>query len=415
MPEFVYQGLDAQGAVRQGRLHAATPSDALRQLRGQGITATDLRPAEGTVADAPGVAPQQPPSRRTWRRRRVSRKDMATFTSELATMLRAGLTLERSLRLLHDINAAQPELQKAVTAILDDIKAGQPLSRALARHPALFDDFFVSLVRAGESTGHLAQALDRIVEHQTRVRELRDKAMAAATYPAILAGVSLLSLVVMLVYVVPQFRSVFGELGERLPLPTRWVMSLSDALTAQPAYAASAVAMLLVAVVWVASRPKARAAALALLYRWPIVGALMLRYRQAMFARTLGALLANGVNLVAALRIAADTMQQPAHRDVVAQAAQDVKAGRRVAEALGARGFFEPLIINLVKVGEETGRLGPMWTEAAAILERDVQQRLQRLLALLEPVLILTLGAIIAAIIMAILMGILAVNDLAAL
>ncbi|TSE20187.1 Type II secretion system protein F [Tepidimonas alkaliphilus] len=412
MSEFIYRAIDARGGVQTGKIQAYGLAAAARQLRTQGLTPLELQPAEavGVVEDLPPAA-----SWTRWRvtHRRVRARDLSTWTSELSTMLRAGLPLDRCLRLLALMAPAAP-LQSATEMLLSDIKAGQPLSRALARHPELFGEFFINLVRAGEATGQLAEALERIREHQERVRELREKAWTAATYPVILAAISVISLVVMLVYVVPQFRGLFGDLGDRLPLATQWVMSVSDALTRNPWLTTVSIVCVLLFILILARQQSVRRRVVQALHRWPVVGSLLTRYQQAVFVRTLGAMLNNGVGLVTALKIAGDTFVLPEFKKYIEDIAVEVKNGRRLADVMQRQVFFEPLVVNLVKVGEETGRLGPMWSEAASIIEREVQQRLQRLLALLEPALILVLGALIAGIILSILMGILAVNDLAA-
>ncbi|MDM7462915.1 MAG: type II secretion system F family protein, partial [Tepidimonas taiwanensis] len=338
--------------------------------------------------------------------------DIGAYTAELATMLRAGLSLDRALRLLGS-RVAHPQIAQVNQQLLEDIKAGHPFSRALARHPKIFDDFFVNLVRAGEASGHLGDALVRVQEHQERVRALRAQAVAAATYPAILLLVSLLSVLVMLLYVVPQFREVFSELGDRLPLATRLMMGLSAALTENATTWVAVVVVAVAATLAALRSDSGRAAWRRMQYRLPLIGPLRSRYQQAVFARTLGTLLDSGVNLVAALGIAADAFGHPADRGAIAAVTAEIKSGRRMADVLQEAALFDPLVTNLVRVGEETGRLGPMWQEVARILEREVQARMQRWLTVLEPVLILVLGALIAGIIVSILLGILAVNDLA--
>lgn len=424
MPDFWYRGIDTSGRGCEGRVHAWDEGTALRQLRAQGILARELSPVLPGMSSSDAEPPMSLPlhTARPVPRLTIGRllgrvsspraADVHAYTTELATMLKAGLSLDRALRLLGPM-APHPQLATVNQQLLDDIKAGLPFSRALARHPHLFDDFFVNLVRAGEASGQLGDALTRVQAHQERVRALRDRAAAAATYPAILLGVSVLSLLVMLLYVVPQFRGVFAELGDRLPLATQIIMGLSASLTHHAlVWAIAVVAVGMVIMAYLRSHA-GRVAWQRLQYRLPLIGPLRTRYQQAVFARTLGTLLDSGVNLVAALGIAAGALANPAHRQHITVMTVDIKAGGRMADTLQTLNFFDPLVVNLVRVGEETGRLGPMWQEVAQILEREVQARTQRLLTVLEPVLILLLGALIAGIIVSILLGILAVNDLA--
>jgi general secretion pathway protein F len=427
MPEFRYAGIDPQGQPRRGQLSAVDAADALRRLLAERIVVHQLDTADGattavglapSIREEPGVPSAVPGGGAAawsfrWRsRQRPRRQDVQAYTAELLTMLRAGLSLDRALRLLGQL-ALHPQLHTINAQLLDDIKAGIPFSRALAKHPTVFDDFYINMVRTGELSGQLADALARVADHLERIRQLREKALAAATYPAILAMVAVLSLLIMLLYVVPQFRQVFGELGDRLPLATQAIMALSQLLTDHALAIAVTVALSVGAIAaWLRS-PDGRQRWLRLQYRLPLWGPLRMQYEQAMFARTLGTLLQSGVALVTALAIAEGAFAHPAYRQALARATADVKQGRRMAEALQALGLFDTLTVNLVRVGEETGRLAPMWQEVAHILERDVQTRMQRLLTVLEPALILILGAIIAGIIVSILLGILSVNDLA--
>lgn len=419
MPSFDYCGFDRSGHSCSGSISASSVEQALLKLRASGVTPVSLQVANGAGGGAIDLKMESPGSARgrsfEWFfRTKVSLDDIANWTKELATMLRAGLPLDRCLRLLQDVAISHP-LRTVSGQILADIKSGQTFSRALARHPGLFDEFFAQLVRAGELTGNLAGALDRIHRHQQHVRELRERVVAAATYPLILAIVSVLTLLIMLIYVVPQFSGVFGELGDRLPWGTQIVLALSKSLTRRPVIGWGLLLVSLAGVVALGAHPGVRKRVLLAMYRWPLIGVLLVRYRQAVFARTMAALLGNGVSMIVALNAALDVFPRREHRQVIAHLAGEVKAGARLGETLQKQKLFEPLVVQLVKVGEETGRLAEMWEEAALIVERDVQQRLQRLLTLLEPVLILLLGAIVAGIILAIVMGILAVNDLAVL
>ena len=224
---------------------------------------------------------------------------------------------------------------------------------------------------------------------------------------------AVLSLVVMLGFVVPQFEKLFAEMGDALPMPTRFVMNLGKAFT-QYGLVIGAVAL---AGGWLIGRwlrsPSGKRWWQARLLRMPLVGRIALKYQLTLFSRSLGTLLGNGVPMLTALHIASDTVGNVVLQQSLVRVAPIVKEGGRVVQAIQATGIFEPLAINLVRVGEETGRVGPMMLELASILNREVETGIKRLLTLVEPVLILVLGVLIAAIIVSILMGILSVNDLA--
>lgn len=417
MPDYLWRAATAAGKVEEGQLSAASEALALKQLRAQGLT--PLRLADAATADATdqparkaqgGALLGQPKTRAA--KGPVNAADVHALTSELAIMLRAGLALDNALRVLIDM-AHKPSLRDLVQGILDAVKGGTPLSRALAAHRGLFGDFYINMVRSGEISGQMSAVLDRLVEHMERQRALRESVVSATIYPAILLAVAVLSLVAMLGFVVPQFEKLFTDMGDALPLPTRIVMEMGHAFRQYGLVIAIVVAggvMLLLR--WLRS-PAGRQWWQTRLLRLPLVGRLALKYQLTLFSRSLGTLLGNGVPMLTALHIATDTVGNIVLQQALAKVAPIVKEGGKVVQAIAATGIFEPLAINLIRVGEETGRVGPMMLELSNILNREVETGIKRLLTLVEPVLILVLGVLIAAIIVSILLGILSINDLA--
>ncbi|WP_333706001.1 type II secretion system F family protein [Ottowia beijingensis] len=410
MPEFAWRAAQADGHLVEGRTEAAAADAVLRQLRERGLT--PIRVESTAAAEQAGAAGAPGRARRRVDRGPVNRADVLAFTSELSIMLRAGLALDNALRVLIEM-AHKPSVRTLLEGILEDVKGGAPFSRALSGHRELFGDFYINMVRSGEVSGQMSLVLERLVEHLERLRALRESVVSATIYPTILLAVAVLSLVVMLGFVVPQFKTLFSDLGDGLPLPTRIVMGLGDAFRQYGWGIAIGFALLLLL-----ARRWLRTAAgrqwwqnLAL--RMPIIGTLLYKYDLTLFSRSLGTLLGNGVPLLTALQIATDTVGNANLRARLAKMAPMVKGGGRMVAAMTATHSFEPLAINLVRVGEETGRIGPMMLELASLLTRDVETGIKRALTLLEPILILVLGVLVAAIIVSILMGILSVNELA--
>ena len=424
MPDFFWRAAGTDGKVGTGQLDAPNEAAVLKQLRSKGLTplavqdaasaaARGMATAANASASAAAIASagfKQPKARVD--KSPVKSKDVLAFTSELAIMLRAGLALDNALRVLIEMSY-KPAVGQLLQGILEAVKGGTPLSRALQTHAALFGDFYINMVRSGEASGQMSAVLDRLVEHMERQRALRESVVSATIYPAILITVAVLSLVVMLGFVVPQFEKLFAEMGDALPMPTRFVMNLGKAFT-QYGLVIGAVAL---AGGWLIGRwlrsPSGKRWWQARLLRMPLVGRIALKYQLTLFSRSLGTLLGNGVPMLTALHIASDTVGNVVLQQSLVRVAPIVKEGGRVVQAIQATGIFEPLAINLVRVGEETGRVGPMMLELASILNREVETGIKRLLTLVEPVLILVLGVLIAAIIVSILMGILSVNDLA--
>jgi len=417
MPDYVWRAATAAGKVEQGQLSAASEAAALRQLRAQGLTPLRLQDAASAGSDMAAAAPGKGIPLAAGAKARAARgpvnaADVLALTTELAIMLRAGLALDNALRVLIDMTH-KPSVGALVRGVLEAVKGGTPLSRALAAHRELFGDFYINMVRSGEVSGQMSAVLDRLVEHMERQRALRESVISATIYPAILLGVAVLSLVAMLGFVVPQFEKLFTDMGDALPLPTRIVMEMGHAfkqyglVMAVLAFAGGALLLR-----WLRS-PAGRHWWQSRLLRLPLVGRLALKYQLTLFARSLGTLLGNGVPMLTALHIATDTVGNTVLRQALAKVAPIVKEGGKVVQAVGATGIFEPLAINLIRVGEETGRIGAMMLELSNILNREVETGIKRLLTLVEPVLILVLGMLIAAIIVSILLGILSINDLA--
>lgn len=416
MPDYVWRAATAAGKVEEGRLTAPSSAAALKQLREQGLTALRIDDA-ATAAAGPattravdGLARARGKPRQA--KGPVKAADVLALTSELAIMLRAGLALDNALRVLIDM-AHKPSVAALVQGILDAVKGGTPLSRALAAHRGLFSDFYINMVRSGEVSGQMSAVLDRLVEHMERQRALRESVISATIYPAILLGVAVLSLVAMLGFVVPQFEKLFTDMGDALPLPTRVVMEMGHAFRQYGLVIGVLAAMAVVLLLRWLKTPQGRQWWQTRLLRLPLMGRLALKYQLTLYSRSLGTLLGNGVPMLTALHIATETIGNTVLQQALAKVAPIVKEGGKVVQAITATGIFEPLAINLIRVGEETGRVGPMMLELSNILNREVETGIKRLLTLVEPVLILVLGMLIAAIIVSILLGILSINDLA--
>ncbi len=420
MPDFAWRAANGAGKVETGHFAAPGEAGVVRHLRSLGLTPLSIDAATGAggsggIGRPGGALPaglQSPAGGGRKARGPVNAADVLALTSELAIMLRAGLALDNALRVLIDMSH-KPSVAALVQGVLDAVKGGTPLSRALAVHRDLFGDFYINMIRSGEASGQMSAVLDRLVEHMERQRALRDNVVSATIYPAILLTVAVLSLIAMLGFVVPQFEKLFTDMGDALPLPTRWVMALGHAFTSYGIFigiAAFGIGTLTMR--WLRT-PAGRRWWQSLMLRLPLVGRLALKYQLTLFSRSLGTLLGNGVPMLTALHIATETVGNVVLRKSLESVSPMVKEGGKVVQAIAATGIFEPLAINLIRVGEETGRIGPMMLELANILNREVETGIKRLLTLVEPVLILVLGILIAAIIVSILLGILSINDLA--
>jgi general secretion pathway protein F len=411
MARFHFRAVAATGEVVEGDLDAATEAEVVAALRGQGRLPLRVEAA------VPGTSIRARSSAGQWlhqpllRRRRVTRRDVALMTRELATLLDAGLTLDHSLRLMIDLveGDALPELLRD---LLHEVQGGSSLADALARHETVFPHTYVSMVRAGEAGGSLDEVLARLAAFLDQAEALSEQVRSALIYPILVLAIAGVSIAVLLTVVLPQFTPLFEGADVELPLLTRVLIGLGDFMQRYW----WALALGIVAVAWLARRqwrrPGPRARIDAWLLRVPLLGPLVIKVDTARFARTLGALLANGVPMLSALAIVRDGLSNASLRQAVADASAGVKEGRGLAEPLGQSNLFPALVPHLLSVGERSGRLEPMLMKIADLFDREVRSTIERLMTLLVPALTITLGVIIALIIGAILMAILSTYEL---
>lgn len=400
MPSFTYKAVKRDGSFVEGGLEAASASAASRNLRAQGLTVVSLSAGESVTSVAGGGRAQ------------FDRKQVLSFTSELAVLLRAGLPIDRALKVLIDMSATSAT-REVLEGILATVKGGRGLSQALADRPELFDDFYISMVRSGEASGNLASVLARLAAQLEDARKIRSGVVSALIYPAILAVVAVISVLVMLGFVVPQFEALFADMGDALPLLTEVVISGGEAIKSYGIYGL----IIGFAIVWYLRRWLRTEPGKAWLdhrvLRLPVFGEIVFKYEVARFSRTMGTLLGSGVSVLKSLDIAVSTVGNGEVRAALDSLSAEVKRGGRISKQLAESGMFSPMMIQMVRVGEESGQLDEMMLELAKVYDDEVASGVKRSLTLLEPVLILGMGGMIGFIIVAILMGILSVNDLA--
>jgi general secretion pathway protein F len=406
MPVYRYKAVNTSGDVADGELEAANESEIVDRLRDQG-----LMPMQVVAAARAGVA-QRPAERRSWfTPRHVTRNQMLAFTRELATLLRAGLPLDRALEILISL-AATPALAKMLQAIRDSVRGGKSLSQALDMHREVFSRFYVSIVRAGEAGGALGTVLTRLAENMERSKELRDSVMSALIYPVILVCVAVASVMILLAYVVPQFQVTFAQAGKALPLPTQIVIVAGTVLRNYWWLMLGGV----IALVWLfrqrLRRPNVRFRWDQRLLRWPLIGDVVAKVEVARLARTLGTLLGNGVTLLAGLSIVKETMTNT----VLAQGLDGVitrlREGKGFGRPLAETGLYPRLATQMILVGEESGQLEEMLTRVAEVYDREVAVAVRRFLAILEPVLIVGLAVLVICIVLSIWLGIIGMTEL---
>lgn len=407
MPSFRYTAVSGSGQLMQGVLEAASEAAVIEQLRRQGALPMRAEPADkgrGFLADLLsanlGGAPK------------LAGAELAAMTRELAVMLGAGQDLDRAMRFLVD-TAPNARVRGILAQIRDAVRDGSPLAAALGQHPGSFPRLYVGLVRAGEAGGNLGPTLARLAELLERQRALRATVISALVYPGILVTVGVGAIVMLLTQVLPQFTPMFEQAGAALPTPTRVVIAAGDFVSAYGLYALLAG----VAGVFVGraalKRPRPRLIADRAMLRLPAVGALAKEILAARFARTLGTLLQNGVPLVTALGIVVEVIGNAAAEGAVRAATESAKGGAGLSRPLQQAGIFPVRLIHLLRLGEETAQLSGMALRAADIHEEQSRQAIQRVVALIVPVLIILIGGAVAGIVSSLLLAMLSLNDLA--
>ncbi len=405
MPVFQYKAANISGDVVQGEMEAPSLDAVIRHLQEQGhipIRAEEI--TRSTSGETPSVFALP--------HRRPGRRDVNVFTIELATLLQAGLPLDKALEMLVNIADKVP-FRGVLEKLLADVRGGAFLSAALESHGRLFSRFYRNMVKAGEASGALDAALARLAEFMERSRELRDSVLSALLYPVVLVVVGILSMAIILGLVIPRISQMFAEAGQQLPWFTQVVVASGDFV--QNYWWA----MALVAVgMYVFMRrqyadPVSRLRWDGHVLRLPLVGALVAKLEAARFTRTLGTLLGNGVPLLDAIAIAKEVVANQVIADGIRRVAERVRQGEGLARPLTEARVFPPLAGHLMQVGEESGNLEAMLMQLAKIYEREVQSALRRLMAVLEPAFILGLAVIIAAIILSMVIAIFSINNLA--
>ncbi len=403
MPTFVVKAVSRDGETVETLREAPDEAALIRQLQEEGWLPIRVAPATSSWRWLrPG-----------WRRARLKPKELTLFTRELATLLSAGLPLDRSLKVLLSVFPEGTALNTLTERILEQVKGGAQLSAALEAEGGLFPKLYVSMVRAGEASGALESVLERLADYLERAQALRSSVVSALIYPAILVVVAIASLLALLTFVVPQFEEMFQSAGKELPLPTQIVMAIASGIRSYGWLVLIGVLGMIRVVQNQLARPQLRYRFHRWLLKLPLVGGLLLKLDVARLAQTLSTLLEAGVPLLSALGIVKDTLGNLVLSEAIAQAGGRIKEGGEMSAALEEAGYFPIMALQMIKLGEETGKLAPMLSKMAEIYEAEVRVTVQRLLTLLEPMLIVGLGVAIAAIIMSILVAVVSVNELA--
>jgi general secretion pathway protein F len=403
MARFRYRSVPPAGAAAAGEIEALDQRAAVAHLQAAGHYPLDVSPATGPAPpDVTAAGPKRAIA--------VRAGEAALVVRQMGTLVSAGVPLERALALTADL-AQRPALAALVLRLRAEIQAGASLSAALGAAGDAFGPLATAMVRAGETSGRLGQALDLAALWLERNRDLGEAVRSALVYPVVLVAVASGAVLLLLGFVIPRFEAMFRDMAGRLPWETRAVLAVAHGLADYGPFAAAGLIGAAMALRWHGGRPGGRRFWHGLVLDLPLLGELLLKREIERFTRALAGLVGAGVALPEAAELARATLVNQALRDATAGLAGDIRQGLAPTEALARCGRFPPAVIGLAAVGEETGRLAAMLDQAAELYRREVEARTARLMTLLTPVLTIGLGLVIAAIILSLLLPILGLYE----
>lgn len=401
MASFYFRAVAPDGKVRTGALAGETDKAVARELRRQGLIPVYV-----------GVEPKKSFTLKLPTFTRGRRRDVLFFTQELATLLGAGVPLDRALSITSELTE-RSSFRSVVLDVLRVLKGGKSLADSLATHPEYFSELYVNIVRAGEASGALAPIFERLSQFERTRDELRNYILSSMIYPVLLMVVGLGSILVMLYFVVPRFAQVFQESRLKMPLPTEIMLDISEFVKAYGwIFLAGAVA----AAASLRAYVRTQAGRLwwdAFRLRFPLLGEALRKAETSRFARAMETLVANSVPLVQSLGIAAAILNNRHMARSLESVAQGVKRGEGVASPLRKTGQFPALAAHLLSVGEETGRLDQMFGRMAEIYENDTRASIKRFTSLFEPLVILVMGVMVGVLVLSMLLAITSINEVA--
>jgi general secretion pathway protein F len=397
MAAFRYEAVDSAGRPRRGMLDAANVRAVRDQLRGDGLFPTAIEPAALAARRSEAT--------------RLAAPLLALTTRQLATLVASGMPLDQALAAVVE-QSDHPGAGRTFDAIREQVAAGEPLAVAMSRFPRTFSELYRGLVAVGSETGQLGGVLSRLADYLESRQALRNKFAMAMIYPALITVVALAVIAALMLYVVPQIVSVYQQSRQALPWLTRALITTSDFLRATGWYWVGAAALAAIAAVLLLRREYWRERWHAALLRMPVVGRVLSGLDTARFASTLAILTGSGAPLLRALETAAAVIWTIPIRNAARAAAGHVREGVTLSRSLATERVFPPLLVHLVANGEQSGQLPEMLARAAREQEDDVERRLTWVAALVQPMLIVIMGAIVLVLVLAVMLPIVSMNQL---
>jgi type II secretory pathway component PulF len=395
MPVYIYKARKDPQTIVEDRVEAARKRIVVDQLLSKGYHILSVTESEEDRRKAD----------LRFLLKRISSRDLCTFTRQFHSLLRAGLPLNRILETLTR-QTENPRFRSIIAEIHTAVKEGSSLSHALASYPKVFTPAYVSMIKSGEAAGNLDETMARLNELLSREREIRGRIAAALAYPIFLSSVGMLTVVILLTLVLPRFVILFQDIGRTLPLPTRILLALSAFFSSWGWLVALALIILYLVLRQLLRLSSVRNYLDAMSLRLPVVGALLRKREIGRFCRTLGTLLKNGIPILEGLKIVEEISINRMFKDHTARIHKEVQEGSALAAALESENLFPPLVSTMVAIGEESAELDKILIQIAEDYDTELDQSIKIGMSLLEPVIILLMGAIVGFIVISMLLPI---------
>lgn len=379
---FIYKTIDKTGAEQSGSIEAPNVDLAISSLQRRGLIIVSIKPEEIKKGFLPWAVPFL---------RSVKTKEIVMLSRQIATLFEAKVSVLSTFRLLAS-EVENPYLRNALVEVTDDIKGGIPISAAMAKHPKIFSDFYVNMVRSGEESGKLSEAFTYLADYMDRTYALTTRAQNALVYPAFVIASFFVVMILMIVFVIPRLSEILLETGQELPIYTKIVIGFSDF--------ASTFALPLIVLIGLSlayfsryiNTPAGRLAWSRFKISIPYLGALYRKLYLARIAGNLDTMLSSGISMVRALEITGEVVGNEVYRQILLEAADAIKSGNAVSDIFSRYPEIPGVMVQMVKVGEESGRLGFVLDKLSHFYEREVNNEVDTLVGLIEPVLIVVLG-----------------------
>ena len=389
MPIYKWEGKTAKGAVKKGEMEAPGEAAIRIHLRQQNIIPTKISSKGKEIRISLPFFKQK-----------VKQRSVAVFTRQLATMIDAGLPLVQSLEILSSQQDSKV-FKDVIRQIKEDVEGGSTFAGALTKHPSAFNELFTNLVVAGEEGGILDNILNRLASYIEKSEALKKKVKSALIYPATIIGVAVIVVMILMIFVIPVFESMFKSAGQSLPLPTLIVLAMSKLIKKYVLIFIPAFVLLIYLFKKYYQTQSGRAVVDSLLLKLPVIGMLLKKIAVARFSRTLGTLVSSGVPILDGLSIVSRTSGNKTIETAILNARASIREGETIADPLSRSGIFPPMVIQMIAVGESTGALDSMLSKIAEFYEEEVDVAVANLTSLLEPFLMMFLGVVIGGVVIA--------------